>query len=55
VPKTVSAALAEHLAGEVTMLATCWQITRRDRVVLNFTDHARDLEVDGVPYWAPSG
>jgi uncharacterized phage protein (TIGR02218 family) len=53
--KTVSSALAQHLAGEVTTLATCWQITRRDGVVLGFTDHVRDLEVDGVTYRAASG
>jgi hypothetical protein len=28
--KTVLPGLAQHLAGEVTTLATCWQITRRD-------------------------
>jgi uncharacterized phage protein (TIGR02218 family) len=53
--KTISAALAQHLAGEVTTLATCWQITRRDGVVLGFTDHVRDLEVDGLTYRAASG
>jgi uncharacterized phage protein (TIGR02218 family) len=55
VPKTVSAALAQHLAGEVTTLATCWQITRGDGVVLGFTDHVRDFEVDGITYRAASG
>jgi hypothetical protein len=53
--KTASAELAQHLAGEVTTLATCWQITRRDGVVLGFTDHVRDLIVDGVTYRAASG
>jgi uncharacterized phage protein (TIGR02218 family) len=53
--KTISAGLAQHLAGEVTTLATCWQITRRDSVVLGFTDHVRDLGVDGVTYKAASG
>jgi uncharacterized phage protein (TIGR02218 family) len=53
--KTISAALAQHLAGEVTTLATGWKITRRDGVVLGFTDHVRDLEVDGVAYKAASG
>jgi uncharacterized phage protein (TIGR02218 family) len=53
--KTVSSALAQHLASEVTTLATCWRITRRDGVVLGFTDHVRDLEVDGVTYRAVSG
>jgi hypothetical protein len=33
VPKTIGAALAQHLAGEATTLATCWKITRRDGVV----------------------
>jgi uncharacterized phage protein (TIGR02218 family) len=53
--KTISAGLAQHLAGEVTTLATCWQITRRDGLVQGFTDHVRDLEVDGVIYKAASG
>ena len=39
----------------MTTLATCWKITRRDGVVLGFTDHVRDLEVDGVTYRAGSG
>jgi uncharacterized phage protein (TIGR02218 family) len=54
-PKTISSALAQHLASEVTTLATCWKITRRDGVVRGFTDHVRDLEVDGVTYRAASG
>ncbi len=54
-PKTISSGLAQHLAGEVTTLATCWRITRRDGVVLGFTDHVRDLEVEGVTYRAASG
>jgi uncharacterized phage protein (TIGR02218 family) len=53
--KTIGSALAQHLAGEVTTLATCWQITRRDGLVQGFTDHLRDLEVDGVTYRAASG
>jgi hypothetical protein len=35
--------------------ATCWKISRRDGVVLGFTDHVRDLEVGGVTYKAASG
>jgi hypothetical protein len=53
--KSISAALAQHLAGEVTTLATCWQITRRDGVALGFTDHVRDLVVDSVTFNAASG
>jgi Uncharacterized conserved protein (DUF2163) len=52
--KTIIAALAQQLAGEVTTLAT-WRIMRRDRVVLGFTDHVRNLEVEGVTYTAASG
>ena len=53
--KTVSAALAQHVAGEITTLATCWKITRRDGVVQGFTDHVRDIEIDGVTYKAAGG
>ncbi len=50
--KAVSTALAAHLAGSVTTLATCWRITRLDGVVFRFTDHDQDLEVDGEVYAA---
>lgn len=53
--KTVSVALAAHLAGSVTTLATCWRITRTDGLVLGFTDHDRDLVVGGTTYAAASG
>ena len=53
--KTISSGLAQHLAGEVTTLATCWQITRRNGVVLGFTDHVRNVVVNGVTYAAASG
>jgi hypothetical protein len=36
--RPISTALAEHLAGEVTTLATCWAITRRDGVLQGFTN-----------------
>lgn len=45
-------ALSTHLASEVTTLATCWSITRKDAVVLRFTEHDRDLVVDGNTYKA---
>jgi uncharacterized phage protein (TIGR02218 family) len=53
--KSISPGLAQHLAGEVTTLATCWRITRRDGLMLGFTDHVRDLEVEGLTYRAASG
>lgn len=53
--KDLPPALAEHLAGGVTTLARCWRIRRRDGVVLGFTDHDRDLTLDGETYRADSG
>jgi hypothetical protein len=52
--KAVSAALAAHLAGPVTTIATCWRITRTDGALFRFTDHDRDLVVDGEVYQASS-
>src|SRR5688500_14123247 len=45
--KTLSSSLLAHLAQDVTTLATCWRITRRDGVVMRFTDHDRDITVAG--------
>ena len=53
--KTLNPALTTHLAGEVTTLATCWKLTRRDATVLGFTDHDRDITYSGVTYVAATG
>lgn len=53
--KQASAQLTAHLAGPVTTLATCWEITRRDGQIFRFTDHDRDLEIEGVVYTARFG
>jgi uncharacterized phage protein (TIGR02218 family) len=53
--KTISAALGQHLDGEVTTLATCWRMERADGWVRGFTDHDRDLEIDGLVYTAATG
>lgn len=53
--RALSEAMSAHLAQEVTMLATCWKLTRRDETVLGFTDHDVDLVVDEVLYKARSG
>ena len=44
-----------YLAQEVTTLATCWKLTRRDGLVLRFTDHDADVVVAGEQYRASSG
>ncbi len=51
----ISTALAAHLAGEVTTLATCWKLTLNDSTVMGFTDHSTDITLDGQLYEAGSG
>lgn len=53
--KTISNELAAHLAGEVTTLAMCWKLTRRDDTVAGFTSHDRDIAFEGVTYRASTG
>lgn len=53
--KQISPALETHLAGEVTTLATCWKLTRRDDTLLGFTDHDQDIVFESVTYKAATG
>ncbi|MDG1286759.1 MAG: DUF2163 domain-containing protein [Rickettsiales bacterium] len=53
--KTLSNELSAHLAQETLNLAQCWKLTRRDGVVLGFTEHDVDIEFEGVSYKASSG
>lgn len=53
--KNISEDLKNHLAGEVTTLATCWKLKRKDGEILGFTDHDKDLVVSGVMYKAATG
>ena len=53
--KTISSPLAAHIAGEVTTLATCWKLTRRDSTTLGFTDHDRDIVFAALTYKAATG
>lgn len=53
--KTIPAALAAHLAGDATTTCLCWRLTRRDGLVQGFTEHDRDLVVDGTRFEAASG
>lgn len=52
---TYPQALKDHLAGGVTTLARAFAVTRKDGVVLGFTDHDRDLDFDGITFRAGSG
>lgn len=53
--KTISAGLSEHLAGEVTTLATCWKLTLTNETVKGFTDHDKNLVIDKIEYQAATG
>ncbi|GLQ07507.1 DUF2163 domain-containing protein [Sneathiella chinensis] len=53
--KEISLDLKAHMEGEVTSLATCWEVIRRDGVTLRFTDHDRDMTVAGAVYQAGQG
>ena len=53
--KTLDPALAGHLAGAATTLATCWTLERTDGVVMGFTDHDRPIVLAGVAHEAASG
>ncbi len=50
--RDISDALAAHLDGAATTLCRCWSLTRRDGLVLGFTDHDREIAFDGVSYAA---
>jgi uncharacterized phage protein (TIGR02218 family) len=53
--RAVPAALQAKLDTGVTTLCRCWIVRRRDGVVLGFTDHDRDLVVDGTACRAGTG
>lgn len=49
------AALYAHLQSGATTVCRAWTVRRGDGVVLGFTDHDRDLTVDGVTCRADTG
>lgn len=53
--KNISSNLQNHIAQEVTTLATCWKLTRRDTTVLGFTNHDNDITFESQLYKASSG
>ena len=53
--RNLSPDLQNHLAGSVTTLCWFWRITRADGMILGFTDHDRNLEIDGINYEGSSG
>jgi len=53
--RNLSAALQNHLRQSATTLCWAWRIARKDGIVLGFTNHDRDLDIDGIHYEASSG
>lgn len=43
------------LQEDVTRIALCWRIARRDGVTIGLTGHDRDLTIDGLTYRAAPG
>jgi uncharacterized phage protein (TIGR02218 family) len=53
--RTIPLTLQVKLDSGVTTLCRCWVLTRRDGTVLGFTDHDRDIVIDGVTCRADAG
>lgn len=47
--------LTEHLASGTTTVCRAWALTRRDGLVLGFTDHDRPLFFENIEFKASSG
>jgi uncharacterized phage protein (TIGR02218 family) len=43
------------IGQDLTTLAFCWRIERRDGIALGFTSHDRDIIIDGLTYQASPG
>jgi uncharacterized phage protein (TIGR02218 family) len=53
--RDIPSALAAHIERGATTLCRCWSLTRRDGLVLGFTDHDRPLSFDGIAFAASTG
>ena len=47
--------MPSFLERDLTSLAFCWRVERRDGICLGFTSHDRDLEIGGLVYRAAPG
>jgi uncharacterized phage protein (TIGR02218 family) len=47
--------MADFLMPDLTTIALCWRMVRRDGVALGFTSHDRDLLIQGLSYRAAPG
>jgi uncharacterized phage protein (TIGR02218 family) len=53
--RAIGVELLTHLSGEVQTMATCWKVTRRDGLVMGFTDHDMVIEFESQTYEPASG
>ncbi|MCO5092555.1 DUF2163 domain-containing protein [Bosea sp. (in: a-proteobacteria)] len=53
--RDIPSGLAAHIAAGATTLCHCWSLTRRDGLVLGFTDHDRPLSFDDIAFAAATG
>lgn len=53
--KDLLAGLQTHLEGRATTMCFCWRLTRSDGQVQGYTNHDRDLTVDGTLFKASTG
>jgi uncharacterized phage protein (TIGR02218 family) len=47
--------MAAFLEPDLTTIAFCWRVERRDGVAIGFTTHDRELHIDGLAYRAAPG
>lgn len=55
VKQNIPTALQAHLDSGATTLCVCWRVTRKDGVVMGFTNHDGDLTFDGTTFEAEAG
>ena len=53
--KTLGENLVSHLSGQATTVCRAWRLTRRDGLVLGFTEHDHDLDFAGTRFAAATG
>lgn len=47
--------MTDILQSDLTALAFCWRLERRDGICLGFTSHDRDITIDGLRYRSAPG
>jgi uncharacterized phage protein (TIGR02218 family) len=53
--KNLSIEMTDSLLENVATLAHCWKLTRRDGVIMGFTDHTTNIQIEAITYHASSG